>query len=121
MSDGRGRLPAAWVALLLPERIDPSLRLPADALLTYQRVRWRHGGPPEEGYGLHARTIWSRALGAACEVGLWSEARRDGDLLADALLVVRHAGIPAEHGESSLPDAPAVGGAVEADSFIISE
>jgi hypothetical protein len=121
MSDGRNRLPAAWVALLLPERIDPSLRLPADALLTYQRVRWRQGGPPEENYELRARTSWSRALGAANEVGLWSEAHRDGVGLADALLVVRYAGISAEYGEPSLPEAPAVGGAVEADSFTISE
>jgi hypothetical protein len=118
---GTRLLPAAWVALLLPERIDGSLRLPPDALLTYQRVRWRDGGPPEEGCQFQASAIWSRALGAATEVGLWSEARCDNDVVADALLVVRHGGVSVDHGDPSLPDAPTVGRTVEADAFIVSE
>jgi hypothetical protein len=109
------------VALLLPERIDGSLRLPPDALLTYQRVRWRNGGPPHEGCQRQAGALWSRAVGGATEVGLWSEAKSGADVVADSLLVVRHSGVSTDHGQPVLPDAPTVGRAVEADGFIISE
>jgi hypothetical protein len=121
MSGAASQSPAAWIALLLPERVDESLRLPTDALLTYQRVRWRDGGPPAEGCELQARAVWSRTTGDTTEVGLRSEATCADIALADALLVVRHAGGRADLGQGRVPDVPAVSGAIKADGFIISE
>jgi hypothetical protein len=83
---------------LLPERVDEALRLPADALLVYQRVRWNGAESGDE--ALTAGVAWASAHGEQIEQGLWCEARSDDHLVADALLVVRHEGT-APAGQSS--------------------
>lgn len=100
---------ANWAATLLPERVDPALRLPADTLLLYQALSWSR---PLSAHGsCHARQVWSTGastVGYETEQGIASWAERDGEILARMLIVVRHSRAEVTDGESLLPEPPEV-------------
>ena len=108
-----------WAELLLPDRIDAGLQQVPDALLVYQRLRWR---PAEPGsLTCRAGVAWERARGADVERGLWSDATADGTTVADATFVVRHPGPARRLGSPVLPAPPTVPSAVVDDPMVVTE
>jgi hypothetical protein len=89
---------------LLPECVDEALRLPDDALLVYQRVRWSGAAGGDE--AISAGVAWASPHGDQVERGLWCEARSGDQLVADALLVVRHHGTAPAGQTSEVPAPP---------------
>ena len=92
-----------WVTRLLPERVDERLRQPDDAMLVYQRLTWRDELRADA--TLDAGIAWEGPAAGGVERALWSRARSGHAVVAEAFLVVRHAG---HHtGPSTGPGRPA--------------
>lgn len=104
-------LPAAdavslgWPLLLVPERLDPTLRLPDDARHTYHRVAW--SAPPDAGeWRASAEAAWASSHRGWTETGLRSTADDPGGRLAESLMIVRSRGERHSWGERERPSAP---------------
>ena len=110
---------ADWAEQLLPDRIDAGLRQVPDALLVYQRLRWTAAA--SGAMQCRAGVAWEQAHGAQIERGLWSEAAVDGTTVADATLVVRHAGRVNAFGTAALPAPPAAPSTIVDDQLVVTE
>jgi hypothetical protein len=102
--------PLGWPMVLIPEIVDSRYRLGETAVQVYQRVEWRKPVPRLE-FAASGQVEWVSSRGGSFETGVATQARLDGELLADSLLVARMAGDLESYGTRALPARPEIDGA----------
>jgi hypothetical protein len=99
--------PLGWPMVLIPEIIDSRYRLGDEAVHVYQRVEWS-GPVPRQKFTASGRVEWLSSRDGSIETGLVTEARLDGERIAESLLVARMAGDLPSYGTRALPPRPVI-------------
>jgi hypothetical protein len=94
--------------LLIPEVVDPGLKLPDDVLQIYQRVWWT-SAPHGDDLQLTAERQWVSSQGGSVEVGVVGKAFVHGRQVAENLAVSRYRGDGVTWGVRDVPSLPEVG------------
>jgi hypothetical protein len=97
--------PLGWPMVLIPEIVDSRYRFGDTAVQVYQRVEWRKPVPRRE-FNASGHVEWVSGRGQSFETGVATEARLDGEYLADSLLVARMDGDLESYGGRDLPPRP---------------
>lgn len=102
--DGRPGV-LGWALRLLPERVDPTLRLTEDSLQVFHGLRWtgaapapsdaRSDGIVDAPVDLGVETRWVAAHRGSTEIGIATTASAGDAEVAESLLVARRPGLPA--------------------------
>lgn len=109
-----------WALTLLPELVDPTLRLAEDSLQVFHGLRWSGDAPApgdarshrifEAPVDLGVETRWVTAHRGATEIGIATRASAGGAEVAESLLVARRPGFPdaccGARGFERAPDQP---------------
>jgi hypothetical protein len=98
--------PSAWLLMLIPSVIDERLQAPDSALQTYQQVSWTQAPPIDCQIHLEVTPSWVASREAHTEVGLRTDARLQGRVIARGVSAVRHEGHMPTWGERGVRSKP---------------